>query len=484
MNNQIRRLYAVVFVMIMSLAMAATYIQFFKAPALIADDRNTRTILQAAERDRGPIIVDGVAVAESVPIPDSRRFQRTYPGGDLYAPITGWFSTNLGSSTGLETAADEILEGDAPSLFSQRIQDLLTGRARRGGGVNLTISAPIQEAAAQAIAGRKGAAVAIEAKTGAIRALYSSPSYDPNVLASTESSEALKYYEELDKSPDKPLYNRAIAGNRYPPGSAFKIVTAAAMLESGKYAPDTKVDGPATYTLPGTETQLPNITGLPCGDGNPTLTEAFARSCNTSFAIGGVDVGDKALVEKAKQFGFGEKIEIPMEVTPSVMPETTDAAKVGLMAIGQGDVAVTPMQMAMVGAAVANDGTLMKPYLIDSVVNADLEVQSTTSPDKLSQPLTPEVASQLRSMMVAVVDTRYGTGGSMFIDGMTVAAKTGTAELGERTIAWSVAFIANDNPIVVAVAIEGDDLNPNPGGGSDAGPVVRSMLLASGGSNG
>lgn len=475
MNDQIRKLYIILFAMVCSLALAATYIQFYKAPELNADARNSRTILHAAERDRGPIIVNGTAIAESVKIPDSRRYNRSYPAGDLYGHLTGWFSTNLGSSSGLESAADDILEGDAPSLFAQRLQNLLTGQERRGGGVNLTIDAALQETAKSALGGREGAVVAIEAKTGAIRALYSSPSYDPNKLADPDGAAALDYYKQLDADSGKPLKNRAIAGDRYAPGSVFKLVTAAAMLESG-LTPDSKVSGPASYRLPGTETDLPNISGLACGDGNPTLTEAFARSCNTTFAEGGVTVGAEKLHQKALDFGFEQDLSIPLPVTPSAYPEGLDPAQTALAAIGQSDVQVTPLQMAMIAAAVANNGQLMKPYLIDSVVNADLEVQTTTKPELLSTPITPEVASQLRTMMVAVVDTRYGTGGTMYLPGRTVAAKTGTAEVADRNIAWSVAFIANDNPVVVAVAIQGDDINPYVGGGTDAGPVVRQLL--------
>ncbi|MDO5033795.1 MAG: penicillin-binding transpeptidase domain-containing protein [Actinomycetaceae bacterium] len=480
MNNQIRKLYLVIFAMMLSLALAATYIQFYKAPSLNADARNSRTILQAAERDRGPIIVNGTAIAESVKIPNSRRYERSYPAGDLYAHVTGWFSTNLGSSSGLEAAADEILEGDSPSLWTQRIQNLLTGQERRGGGMNLTLDAGMQEAAKTALAGREGAVVAIEAKTGAIRALYSSPSYDPNQLSSADGGAALDYYQALDEDPARPLINRGT--DRYAPGSVFKIVTAAAMLESG-LTPDSRVEGPASYLLPGTETYLPNITGLPCGDGNPTLTEAFARSCNTPFAAGGVAVGANALKAKAEAFGVGDELSIPLPVTPSFFPEELDEAQTALAAIGQSDVQMSPLQMAMIGAAIANDGTQMKPYLVHSIVNADLEVKDTTEPEELARPITPEVAAQLRSMMIAVVETRYGTGGTMYLGDQTVAAKTGTAEVGDRNIAWSVAFIANDNPVVVAVAIQGDELNPYVGGGTDAGPVARQVLQA-GGANG
>lgn len=480
MNAQIRKIYIVVFLMVLSLAMAATYIQVLAAPALNADERNARTILHAAERDRGPIIVAGTAIAQSSPIPDSRRYQRTYPGKETYAAVTGWFSAALRSSTGLESAAESILEGDAPSLWAQRVQNLLTGTERQGGGVELTINPNVQQAAADAIGGRKGAAVALDPKTGAILALYSSPSYDPNALSQANSAEALEAYNELDNDPNHPLMNRAIAGDRYHPGSVFKIVTAAAMLESGKYTPDTEISGPAAITLPGTETSLPNITGLPCGSGTPTLKEAFARSCNTSFALGAIDIGADAIRDITEKFGFSDPLEIPLPVTRSVFPGTVNESQVGLVAIGQGDVAVTPLQMAMIGASVANGGTLMKPYLVASVVNADLETQATTSPSQLGQPLSDTTASQLREMMVDVVNQPYGTGRSVAM-GTPIAAKTGTAETGTqgRTIGWMVAFPATDDPnIVVAVAIEGDDMNPYVAGGADAGPVARAMLEA------
>lgn len=480
MNAQIRKIYIVVFLMVISLAMAATYIQFFAAPSLNADERNARTILHAAERDRGPIIVSGTAIAQSIAIPDSLRYQRTYPGKETYASVTGWFSSSLRSSNGLEAAAENVLEGDAPSLWAQRIQNLLTGQERQGGGVVLTINPAVQQAAESAIGGRKGAAVALNPQTGAVLALYSSPSFDPNALAQTDSSAALETYQNLEQDTDRPLSNRAIAGDRYPPGSVFKLVTAAAMLESGEYTPDTQVEGPASITLPGTETSLPNITRLPCGDGKPTLKEAFARSCNTSFALGAIDVGENRLRETAEAFGFGQSFEIPLPVTPSVFPDSLNDARMGLVGIGQDDVAVTPMQMAMVGAAIANGGALMKPYLIDSVVNADLEPQQNTSPERLGHPIRQETAAQLREMMTDVVSQPYGTGGSVALS-TPIAAKTGTAETGTqgRTVAWMVAFPVTDDPqVAVAVAIEGDDMNPFVGGGADAGPVARAMIEA------
>ncbi|WIK64206.1 peptidoglycan D,D-transpeptidase FtsI family protein [Gleimia hominis] len=480
MNAQIRRLYILVVAMLAALALAATYIQFIAAPRLNADSRNSRTFLHASERDRGPIVVAGRAVAESTPIPKTKRFERTYPGKALYAPVTGWFSVNLGSATGLEQYADTILEGNAPSLWTQRVQNLLTGADRQGGGVSLTLNPRMQQAAAKGLGGRKGAAVALEAKTGKILTLYSSPSYDPTELSSSDNNKVLKRSEELSKDPNKPLVNRAIAGNRYPPGSAFKIITAAAMLESGKFNPDSTVEGGAAITLPGTNTKLPNITGMQCGDGHPTMAEAFARSCNTSFGQSAVTVGAEALRKQARAFGFDESLQIPMPVTESVFPDNLDEAQVPLAGIGQSDVQVTPMQMAMVGAAVANQGTLMKPYLIDQVLSSDLEKLKTTDPEELGQPISADTAKKLQAMMLDVVSKPYGTGQSMRTDAAKIAAKTGTAETGsDRTTAWVVAYnTGSDNPMVVAVAVEGDETSPHPGGGSDAGPIARAMLEA------
>lgn len=481
MNSQIRRLYLVVVGMILVLAFAATYVQFVAAGQLNADSRNSRTILHAAERDRGPIIVAGEAIARSVPIADTKRFQRFYQSGPLYAAVTGWFSSSLSSATGLEAAADDVFEGDAPSLFTQRVQSLVTGSARRGGGTVLTIDPQVQAAAAEAFAGRRGAAVALDPRTGAIRALYSSPSFDPNELASSDTAQADAYWQVLTQDPASPLKNRAIAGDLYPPGSVFKIITAAAMIESGASA-QTEVVNDASITLPGTSTHLANITGLPCVEGgSATLADAFARSCNTAFAEGGVRTSEKVMARKAKDFGIGADLRIPLQVTASSYPSEVDDAQLALASIGQGKVSVTPLAMAMVGAAIANGGVIMEPYLVESVVSADLVEQDRTFPKEFSRATTPEVAAQIRDLMLDVVDRPYGTAHGISRGDGSIAAKTGTAETGVegRTIGWIVAFADAHNPsLVVAVAVEGDDVTPYAGGGSDAGPIARAMLDA------
>lgn len=481
MNTQIRRLFAVVLVMFAALGVAATNIQFLQAPSLNADGRNSRTVLHAAELDRGPIIVDGSAIASSTKLADSRRFQRTYSNGPLYAPVTGYFSV-FNQATGMEAAAQSVLDGDSQVLLAQRLRNLFTGSQRQGGGVVLTLDSAMQQVAAAGLNGRKGAVVALNAKTGAVLSLYSSPSYDPNTLAVFDSASADAAYQALLADPSTPLTNRAIAGNRYAPGSSFKILTTVALLENGVATPDTPMDSPVETVLPNTSTTISNIESTTCGDGQPTLTEAFARSCNTTFVLASEKLTHDELADVAQRFGFGSDLSIPLDVTPSEFPSTTDAAQLAMSAIGQYDVQVTPMQMAMIAQTVADRGTMMKPYLVDQVVDADLQVQSSTTPEKLATPISSDIASQLTQMMRAVVEEPYGSGTPMAIAGVQVAAKTGTAELGDgsgRANAWAVGFAPADDPqIAFAVVVEGDDTQPVPHGGTVAGPIAKALLEA------
>ena len=482
MNSQVRRLFVVVLVMFAALGLAATNIQFLQAPKLNADGRNSRTILHAAELDRGPIIVAGEAIASSERVEGSTRYQRTYSQGPLYAPVTGYFSSVFSDSSGMEKAAESVLEGDSPALLAQRLRNLFTGSGRQGGGVVLTLDPAMQQVAADQLQGRKGAVVALDAKTGAVLALYSSPSFDPNTLATFDSAAVNKAFTTLDKDPSRPLINRAIAGDRYAPGSTFKILTTIALLEKGVAQPDTPMESPVTTTLPGTETQISNIESVECGNGTPTLAEAFARSCNTTFVLASEKLTHADLADVAERFGFGEELDIPLQVTPSVFPDQTDAAQLAMSAIGQYSVQVTPLQMALVAQAIANGGTMMKPYLVKDVVDADLQVRSTTEPEELGTPVSSDIASQMTQLMEGVVSESYGSGTSMALDGVSVAAKTGTAELGDgsgRANAWAVGFAPADDPqIAFAVIVEGDDQVPVPHGGTVAGPVARALLEA------
>ena len=287
-------------------------------------------------------------------------------------------------------------------------------------------------------------------------------------------------FSALSSDPNNPLLNRAIS-QRYAPGSTFKVLTTIALIENGVAEPDTRMPSPVSTTLPGTATEVSNIESSTCGDGNPTLTEAFARSCNTTFVLASEQLTTQQLVDVTNRFGFGRDSQIPLAVTPSVFPSDADPAQLAMSSIGQYTVQTTPLQMAQIAQTVANQGQMMTPYLIDSIVDADNQVVRTNSPTDGGRPISAETASKLRAMMEAVVSQPYGTGTTMALPNVAVAAKTGTAETGEgnRANAWAIGFAPADNPqIAFAVLVEGDDTNPTPHGGDVAGPIARAGLAA------
>lgn len=480
MNAQIRKIFVIVLLMFSLLGMGITNTQFISASALNGDPRNQRAILHAAETDRGPIIVDKTAIAVSERDGDSKRYVRSYTNGPLYAPVTGYFSSVGNASTGLEAAEEDVLDGQSQTLLGQRVRNLLTGQNRQGGGVELTLNAAMQKAAADALGDRKGAVVALDATTGAILAMYSSPTYDPNQLASSDASSVTDAFSALSSDPDNPLLNRATS-ERYAPGSTFKILTTIAMIENGVASPETRLASPVSTTLPGTNTEVSNIESSRCGDGNPTLAEAFARSCNTTFVLASQQLTNQQLTDVTNRFGFGRETQVPLPVTPSVFPTGTDPAQLAMSSIGQYTVQTTPLQMAQVAQTIANSGHMMSPHLIASIVDADNQVVRTTSPTDAGRPISAETASKLTSMMESVVSQPYGTGTTMALPNVPVAAKTGTAETGNgnRANAWAVGFApANKPQIAFAVLVEGDDNTPTPHGGKVAGPIARAVLEA------
>ena len=480
MNAQIRKIFVVVLIMFAMLGLAITNTQFISAPSLNADPRNVRTTRHAAEVDRGPIIVEKTAIASSELEEDSNRYTRVYDEGPIYVSATGYFSAIGYGATGIEEAEADVLDGQSQTLLGQRLRNLLTGEKRQGGGVELTLSASMQQAAATALGDRKGAVVALDAKTGAILALYSSPTFDPNTLASSDGGKVSDAYAALEADPRKPMLNRAIS-ERYAPGSTFKVITAIALIENGIANPDTHMASPVTTTLPGTVTQVSNIESSTCGDGNPTLTEAFARSCNTTFVLASQQLTNQQLTDVTNRFGFDHEQQIPLTVIPSVFPSDADSAQLAMSAIGQYTVQATPMQMAQVAQTIANGGQMMAPYLIKQIVDADNQTMRKTKPTDAGRPISADTASKLTSMMQAVVSQPYGSGTPMAIPNVSVAAKTGTAETGEgdRANAWAMGFAPADNPqIAFAVIVEGDDNVPTPHGGDVAGPVARAILEA------
>lgn len=464
-------------VMFLALMAAATSIQFFQASSLNADPRNARTLYREFGNDRGPIIVSGDSIATSEPVDSPYKYQRHYREDGAYSNVTGYFSTSFNSMTGIEKAENGVLGGSDSSLTGQRLEQLITGAQPQGGAVELTLDNTIQEAAINAMDGRRGAVVALEPKTGKVLAQVSLPTYDTNSITTQDSNAATEAWNTLNEDPEKPLVDRTSGGDQYAPGSTFKMLTATAMLENSDMTPDTKVKAPTKWSPPGTDHEIYNPGRIACGDGSgeTTLRQTFIQSCNTAYAIGGVDVGSEDMIAQAEKFGFGDSFETPLPVSASRFPEPDNDAQLAMDSFGQQDIRVTPMQMAMITSAIANDGELMKPYIVNRTLTADLEEVSTTKPSKYSDAMSKETAGYMQDMMVD--DVASGTGYRAAIDGVEVAGKTGTAEINADTLphAWFAAFAPADDPeIAVVVLLEND-----PGdGGSSAAPVAREIIQA------
>ncbi|CAN5558908.1 D,D-transpeptidase PbpA [soil metagenome] len=464
----------------------STLTQVFKADGLRADPRNQRVLLDEYSRQRGQISAGGQLMAYSQSTDGRYRFLRVYPNPFVYAPITGFYSLSY-SSTGLERAEDTVLNGSDQRLFARRLADFFTGRDPRGGNVDTTIVPRVQQAAWDAMQQGcdggpcQGAVAAIEPSTGKILALVSSPSFDPNLLASHDLNEQSQAWQELRDAPNSPLTNRAIS-ERYPPGSTFKVITTAAALQSGITVDDQFTAEPE-ITLPDSTNTLQNYGGTPCGSGpTASLTEAFRRSCNTAFVELGMRLGSDALRNAALSFGFDEPPpSIPLQVSESTVGPIPDQAALGMTSIGQRDVAVTPLQNAVVAATIANQGVTMTPYLVDSLKGPDLTNIATTAPTQQRRAVSPQVAAKLTDLMVAAEQNTQQKGA---ISGVQIASKTGTAEHGTDPRntpphAWYIAFAPATAPkvaVAVLVANGGDRLDAP--GGAVAAPIGRAVIAA------
>ncbi|QIK84763.1 penicillin-binding protein 2 [Sanguibacter sp. HDW7] len=479
MNAAIRRVSTVAIVLLLALMVAATNIQVREAPALNADGRNVRSIYREFGVSRGPIIVDGKAVVSSVPSDDAFGYQRTYTDGRLFSHVTGYFSIVFGRD-GIERAENEVLNGTADSFFLRRMQDLITGHQQRGGSVELTLSRTLQEVATKALGSQRGAVVALDVETGAILAMVSTPTYDPAVLAKHSSSKVNEAYQELLADDTHPLRNRATS-TIYPPGSTFKILTAAAALESGQFTADTVIPAPDTFKLPQSSSVLQNFGGSRCSpSGEQSLADALRISCNTAFAQLGLDVGQDQLRRTAEAFGFNERSSVPIPVSASNFPSELSAPELALSSIGQMDIAATPLQMASVAQAVANGGDRLEPYLVERVRDANLDIVSSTDPTSAGRAVSASTARALTEMMVGVVDS--GSGTAARIPGVKVAGKTGTAQTTKEAAphAWFIGFAPVDAPkIAVAVVVEnGGSMGSEATGGAVAAPIARKVLEA------
>jgi len=465
--------------MFLSLFIAASAMQVVNADSLNNDSRNQRAVFDGYKTQRGAILVDNNPVAESNPSSDAYHFLRKY-SGQQYSAITGFYSLYQGR-TGLENYLDNSLRGDNSAQFFEQLNALFSGNPVTGASVELSIDAKVQQVAWDALGDNKGAVIAMDPTTGKIIALVSKPGFDANLLSTHNTADASANYKKLLTRKDAPLINRAIGGDLYAPGSIFKLVVASAAFESGKYTPKSTLPNPRKYNLPGTKTTITNSGEGSCGGASKvSIATALKLSCNIPFAQLGIALGQDAIAEQAKKFGFGESVTIPMKSTASVYPTGMDDSQTGLSSFGQFDVRVSPLQMVMVSAAIANDGIQMQPYLVDQIFTSNLTLLQETKPAELRRAISTSTAESVKKMMIAAVAD--GVSSNARIPGVVVAGKTGTAEngVGQPYTLWFTGFAPANNPkVAIAVVVEnGGGFGQSGRGNSVAAPIAKKVMQA------
>ena len=481
MNKPLRRVAIFCGLLVLILLVRANWVQFVQADELKTHDNNRRVAIERYSQKRGNIIVDGHAITGSKATNGTDyKYKRTYENGPMWAPVTGYASQAYDANQ-LEKLNDGILTGTDDRLFFTRTIDMITGKGKHGGDVVTTLNGKAQRAAFQGLGSKKGAVAAIDPKTGAILALASTPSYDPSSFAGMSSDDE-KAWNRLGKDKDDPMLNRALR-QTYPPGSTFKVVTAAAALDNGKYEDiDAKTDSPFPWQLPLSTKNLVNEGDIACEDA--TLRDALRVSCNTVFGKLGDDLGKDKLREQAEKFGFNDpELDTPVRAAESVYPEEMDRPSNAMASIGQFETRATPLQMAMVASAIANDGKLMKPYMVDQLRARNLNVVEQHRPTELSRAMSAENAQKLQEMMESVV--KDGTGTRAQIPGVQIGGKTGTAQHGvdnsEKPYAWFISYAKTDQGSPVAVAVVVEDGSADRGdisGGGLAAPIARDVMEA------
>lgn len=477
MTRQVKRIAEITVLMFLSLMVMATSIQVIRADELYADSRNVRAAYESYKTQRGDILIDNEPIVYNETSQDAYRFQRVY-ASELYSHITGYFSLFQGS-TGLEHASNNFLSGQNSAQFFEQINALLSGEPSVGASIELTIDPAIQEIASDALGTKKGVVIALDPRTGEILAMVSKPTYDPNKLAVHSSTTASENYSDLLADENEPLFNRAIGGDLYTPGSVFKLVVAAAAFESGRFTPETELPNPVLYELPGTTTKIANASGKACGSGETvTIATALTYSCNIPFAILAGRVGADRIRSEAELMGFGSSFGIPMNVTPSIYPDDLNEPQTELTGFGQYDVRVTPLQMAMVVSAIANQGVIMKPTLIEQIIASNLSVLEEPEPEVFGAPISQKTAAQLTQMMLDSV--QLGVANNAQISGIAVAGKTGTAENGpdDPYTLWFAGFAPAERPEVVVVVMleDGGGAGQSGTGNALAAPIARKVL--------
>jgi penicillin-binding protein A len=475
-SKRIGRVAAVVLVLFGALFINLNVIALVQSDDLANHPANRRLIIREYQIDRGPMIAGEDPVARSTETDGELRYQRNYPDGPLYAHLTGYYSFILGRA-GLEAALNEELTGRPTEVLAQNLGELLFGRDRAGNTVELTIDPAVQQAAREALGDQVGAVVAIDPTTGAVLASYANPTFDPNPLSSHDASEIREAWDALRDDPARPLVDRATR-EVFPPGSSFKLVTAAAALERG-LSPETSFPDEGVYDVPQTSADIGNFGGGDCADGSSiTLHDAMVVSCNTVFARLGVELGDEALIQQAERFGFNRQPPYELTVTRSLIPKSLDVPETAQSAIGQRDVRATPMQMALLTASIVNGGELLRPHVVAGVRDPSGRRLAGADAGRWSEgrfdgrPISPRTAEQLRRMMVDAVED--GTGTRAQIDGVEVGGKTGTAQTGGDPTAWFVGFAGDEVAVAVVVPNAGSDAT----GGRVAAPIARTVMQA------
>jgi peptidoglycan glycosyltransferase len=490
-NAQIRKVGIGLLIAFLAVFFQLNYVQIFAAESIATHRANVRSLLREYSIRRGRILtLDGQVVARSVATRDKLKFRRVYPQGELFGHITGFYSLVYGESR-IEAAYNDQLLGKSGVISMQDIEDRFLGSGEEGDDVRLTVQSRLQQLARTMLGEQEGAVVAIDPQNGEVRALYANPSYDPTPLASHEADEVRDYWRSLDPtSSTSPLVSKTTSRS-YPPGSTMKVVTAAAALESGKYSLDSTFPDPERLLpcsesqppcIPQTNRSLSNFTKTSCtGAGSIDLFTALEISCDTTFAILGLRL-HKDVFDMAEAMGFNEPLPFDVGTEASAFPFVEDDNQPfrAYSAIGQGDAAATPLQMAMVAATIANDGKVPRPQLVREVRDASGAVVRRSAPETVARAMSPQTASRLTRMMVAVVESGTGTAAQM--EGITVAGKTGTAQTvgGAAPHAWFICFAPAEDPqLAVAVLVEnGGTFGSEATGGAVAAPIAKAILDA------
>jgi peptidoglycan glycosyltransferase len=473
MNGPIRRVATFLFIAFALLVLNVTYIQAIDTSRYRDNPLNPRVAASITGKERGLIVTaDGTVLARSIADPtDPSLFTRTYPEGAVFAQVVGYSSLLFGDE-GLERVYADDLRSKRDLTLSDVIGALM-GRDLRPKSLQLTLDDGLQNAAFEALGDHTGSIVAIDPTTGAVLAMVSTPSYDPGSMLLPDAADVRA---ALLADPNEPLANRAVA-RTFPPGSTFKVIVAASAIENGVAGPDTAFLDPSEFPLPGSTSSISNYEPGPCADGTKvTLETAFRRSCNTIFAMLGLDVGAATLNETSVSFGFDvpSAFELPTEQSFFPSPDDLDGPALAQSSIGQRDVRATPLEMATVAAAIANDGLLMQPYLVSRIIDAAGNTISEKTPELFGRAVSSATATIVAQMMEGVVAS--GTGTKATVPNIRVAGKTGTAETpsGSPDV-WFIAFAPVEHP-TIALAVLVEDAGENATGGSVAAPIAQKVL--------